>query len=75
MAPTTANVVQPDGSVSEEDVDFLDEGDVVLVKTGGQVPVDGTIVSGAGYVNEASITGEAKPVKKQVGEASFLVPY
>ncbi|KRM94414.1 cadmium-exporting ATPase [Lentilactobacillus senioris DSM 24302 = JCM 17472] len=71
MAPTTANVVQPDGSVSEEDVDFLDEGDVVLVKTGGQVPVDGTIVSGAGYVNEASITGEAKPVKKQVGEAVF----
>ncbi|MCY9806228.1 heavy metal translocating P-type ATPase [Lentilactobacillus senioris] len=71
MAPTTANVVQPDGSISEEDVDFLDEGDVVLVKTGGQVPVDGTIISGAGYVNEASITGEAKPVKKQVGEAVF----
>ena len=71
MAPTTANVVQADGTITEEDVDFLDEGDVVLVKTGGQVPVDGKIVSGAGYVNEASITGEAKPVSKQEGEEVF----
>lgn len=71
MAPTTANVVQADGTITEEDVDFLDAGTVVLVKTGGQVPVDGQIITGAGYVNEASITGESQPVNKQIGASVY----
>lgn len=71
MAPTTANVLQADGTVVATDVDLLDEGDVVLVKTGGQIPVDGKIVAGSGYVNEASITGESRPVAKQTAESVF----
>lgn len=71
MAPTTAQVVQPDGSVNETDVDFVDEGDVVLVKTGAQVPVDGKIVSGSAYLNEASVTGESKLVTKSPGELVY----
>ncbi|KRL56987.1 heavy metal translocating P-type ATPase [Furfurilactobacillus rossiae] len=71
MAPTTAQVVQPDGSVNETDVDFVDEGDVVLVKTGAQVPVDGKIVSGSAYLNEASVTGESKLVTKRPGELVY----
>ena len=71
MAPTTAGVVQADGSVVETDVDDVDEGDVVLVKTGGQVPIDGDVVEGCGYLNEASVTGESKLVTKQVGDGVF----
>lgn len=71
MAPTTALVVADDGQVEETDVDFVDVGDVVLVKTGAQVPVDGQIVAGSGNVNEASITGEAKPAAKAVGDSVY----
>lgn len=71
MAPTTAWVLDQAGHSTEKDVDFVDVGDVVLVKTGAQVPVDGQIVSGTGYVNEASITGEAKPVVKAVGDQVY----
>lgn len=71
MAPTTAQVLQEDGSTKETDVDFVDEGDVVLVKTGAQVPVDGKIISGSGYLNEASVTGESKLVTKHLGELVY----
>lgn len=71
MAPTTAEVVQDDGSIVETDVDDVDEGDIVLVKTGGQVPIDGDVVEGSGYLNEASVTGESKLVTKQVGDGVF----
>ncbi|MCT3559466.1 cation-transporting P-type ATPase, partial [Lentilactobacillus buchneri] len=46
MAPTTAMVVDDDGNTEETDVDFVDVDDVVLVKAGGQIPVDGEIVDG-----------------------------
>lgn len=71
MAPTTALVLDQAGHSTETDVDFVDVGDVVLVKTGAQVPVDGQIVSGTGYVNEASITGESKPVVKAAGDQVY----
>jgi len=71
MAPTTATLVADDGSTSEVDVDDLDEGDVVLVKAGGQVPVDGQVSDGSGYVNEASITGESRPINKHAGDSVF----
>jgi len=45
----------------------VDVGDVLLVKTGAKVPVDGTVLSGQGSVNEASITGESLPVSKEAG--------
>lgn len=71
MAPTTAEVVQDDGTIVETDVDDVDEGDIVLVKTGGQVPIDGDVVEGSGYLNEASVTGESKLVTKQGGDGVF----
>jgi Cd2+/Zn2+-exporting ATPase len=46
-------------------VDEVDVGDILLVKTGAKVPVDGTVLSGEGYINEASITGESVPVDKK----------
>ncbi|MCV3741582.1 heavy metal translocating P-type ATPase [Lentilactobacillus hilgardii] len=71
MAPTTALVIGEHDQIEEMDVDFVDTGDVVLVKTGAQVPVDGRIVSGSGHVNEASITGEAKLVSKTSGDSVY----
>lgn len=71
MAPTTAELVDEDGKTETVDVDDLDEGDHVLVKPGGQIPVDGKIIDGTGYMNEASITGESTPVKKGIGDKVF----
>lgn len=71
MAPTQAELVDDDGNVSTVDVDDLDEGDHVMVKPGGQIPVDGKIVEGTGYFNEASITGESAPVQKEDGDAVY----
>lgn len=70
MSPTTAILVTDDGT-EEVDVDDVDEGDVVLVKTGSQVPVDGIVVEGNGYLNEASITGEARQINKQLDDSVY----
>ncbi|WP_312712283.1 heavy metal translocating P-type ATPase [Proteiniclasticum ruminis] len=67
MAPESALKRQPDGSFLEVDVDEVDVEDVLLVKTGAKVPVDGRVLSGEGYVSEASITGESLPVEKKQG--------
>ncbi|AYC73263.1 heavy metal translocating P-type ATPase [Lactiplantibacillus plantarum] len=70
MSPTTATLVTADGT-EEVDVDDVDEGDVVLVKTGSQVPVDGVVVEGNSYLNEASITGEARQINKQLNDSVY----
>ncbi|MGI6758994.1 MAG: heavy metal translocating P-type ATPase [Bacilli bacterium] len=64
MAPESALKLMEDGEFEEVDVDEVDVGDILLVKTGAKIPVDGFVTSGSGYVNEASITGEAIPVGK-----------
>ncbi len=71
MAPKTASVVQDDGTIKEEDVDFIDPGEKILIKTGDQVPVDGEIISGIGYLNEASVNGESKLANKTVGSEVY----
>ena len=49
----------------------VDVGDILLVKTGAKIPVDGTVISGEGSINEASITGESLPVLKGEGAKVF----
>lgn len=71
MAPETALKQMDDGEFVEVDVDELEVGDLLLVKTGAKVPVDGTVLSGEGSVNEASITGESIPVAKEQGSTVF----
>ena len=71
MAPQTAQVINDDGTISEEDVDFLDEGSMVLVKAGAQVPVDGKVRKGEALLNEASITGESLLITKQTNDEVF----
>lgn len=70
MAPTTAFVIRA-GEIEEIDVAKVDVLDHLLVKTGGQVPVDGVIKAGDGYLNEASVTGESEIVHKVEGDFVF----
>lgn len=67
MAPESALKQMEDGEFVEVEVEEVDVGDVLLVKTGAKIPVDGTVLSGEGSINEASITGESIPVKKEKG--------
>ncbi|MGE4271472.1 MAG: heavy metal translocating P-type ATPase [Desulfitobacterium sp.] len=65
MAPESALKQMENGEFEEVEVDEVDVGDILLVKTGAKVPVDGTVLSGEGHINEASITGESVPVSKK----------
>lgn len=65
MAPESALKRMENGKFEEVEVDEVDVGDILLVKTGAKVPVDGTVLSGEGHINEASITGESVPVSKR----------
>ncbi|WP_125702144.1 heavy metal translocating P-type ATPase [Lacticaseibacillus daqingensis] len=71
IAPTTAAVLQPDGTTVATDVDDVEIGDVVMVKTGAAMPVDGTVSGGSGYADEAAVTGESRAVRKQRGDAVY----
>ncbi len=65
MAPESALKQMENGEFEEVEVDEVDVGDILLVKTGAKVPVDGTVLTGEGHINEASITGESVPVGKE----------
>lgn len=71
MVPETALRQTEDGDFEEVDLDDLDEGDILLVKTGGKIPVDGEVVFGSGTANEASITGESMPLGKKPGDPVY----
>ena len=71
MAPESALKQMENGEFEEVEVDDVDEGDILLVRTGAKVPVDGRVLSGEGYINEASITGEAVPVGKEKDSKVF----
>lgn len=71
MVPETALRQTADGDFEEVDLDDLEEGDILLVKTGGKIPVDGEVVSGSGTANEASITGESMPLGKKPGDPVY----
>lgn len=71
MAPESALKQMEDGEFEEVEVDEVDVGDILLVKTGAKVPVDGTVLTGEASINEASITGESIPVSKEKGSNVF----
>lgn len=66
LTPRTALVLRGDEEI-ELPVDDLVAGDLVVVRPGGRVPVDGVVVDGRSSVDESMLTGESLPVSKQVG--------
>jgi Cd2+/Zn2+-exporting ATPase len=71
MAPESALKQNETGDFEEVEIDEVDVNDILLVKTGAKVPVDGLVLSGDGYINEASITGEPLPSHKLKGSKVF----
>jgi len=67
LMPANAHKLKEDGSTEDVPIEELKPGDRVLIKPGEKVPVDGEVVEGESSVNEAMLTGESKPVEKQVG--------
>ena len=70
VAPDVA-VVMRDGEQVEVPAGQVRQDEIVLVKNGAKVPVDGQVVAGSGALDEASITGESIPVEKSEGDQVF----
>lgn len=70
LAPLSARVLR-DGSYVEIDPSGVVRGELVMVKPGEKIPVDGEVVEGAGFVNQAAITGESLPIGREPGEGVF----
>lgn len=68
LAPATAWKVGEDGVAAEVPLDGVAPGDLLRVKPGGKVPVDGTVVSGSSQLDESMLTGESLPVEVSAGE-------
>ena len=67
MAPNTALLVQRDGTEKEVQLEEVNVGDLLRVRPGGRIPVDGVITEGTSNVDESMITGESMPVEKFPG--------
>jgi len=70
-APKTASVVLPDGSTEKRPVKQLTTGDVLEIKPDEAFATDGTIVKGDSAADESNLTGEAKPVPKELGDPVY----
>lgn len=67
LRPKMATIIK-DGEIIEVEVEEVEVGDIVLVKPGEKIPVDGKVVSGQTSVDESMLTGESMPVKKRIGD-------
>lgn len=67
LMPSDAHLVHGD-HITEVKTDTLKEGDVILIKPGEKIAADGEIVDGRSYLNESMLTGESKPVEKEIND-------
>ena len=68
LAPKTATIVGPDGSEAVVNADDIQPGQIVLVRPGETVPVDGVVLEGGSSIDESALTGESMPVEKTPGD-------
>ena len=68
LRPPTARVEQPDGTIVETGIGRVASGDLVVVRPGERIPVDGDVVEGSSDVDESLVTGESVPVAKTEGD-------
>ena len=67
LVPDQANLVNSDGSITTIDLDEVEVDDIILVRDGEKIGVDGVVVEGHGLVDTSSITGESMPVEVEEG--------
>ncbi|MBE5966243.1 MAG: copper-translocating P-type ATPase [Lachnospiraceae bacterium] len=70
LAPKTAIVIQ-DGKEIEVPIEEVEIGDVIVVKPGDKIPVDGVVLEGTTAIDEAMLTGESMPVGKKTGDPVY----
>jgi Cu+-exporting ATPase len=68
LAPNTTWKVEEDGSETEISLEAVQVGDILRVRPGDKVPVDGVITQGKSYVDESMVTGEPLPVSKSIND-------
>lgn len=68
LAPNTARIVRDDGTEEDIPLEHVKPGDILRVRPGEKVPVDGSVVDGASNVDESMVTGEPIPVAKSAGD-------
>ena len=68
LAPKTAIIIDEDGKEQEVLTENIKVGDILLIKPGGSIPVDGTVIEGISSIDQSSITGESIPVSKKEGD-------
>ena len=71
LQPKTVMIIHPDGREKQTAIEDINAGDVLLVKPGEKIAVDGMVTSGNSYVDESMLSGEPVPVLKQTGEKVF----
>lgn len=71
LVPETALKILPDGSSEEVDLDDIEVGDIILVRDGEKIGVDGKVVEGSAILDTSSVTGESMPVAVEVGDEAI----
>lgn len=71
LRPSEGLLKLDDGSEKLVPIEELEIGQIVIVKPGEHIPIDGKIVKGETSINEATITGESMPISKEVGDSAF----
>ena len=71
LQPKTVIVIEADGTERQKAIEDVNAGDIILVKPGEKIAVDGTVVSGNSYVDESMLSGEPVPVLKKENEKVF----
>ncbi|MGB6220065.1 heavy metal translocating P-type ATPase [Haloferula sp.] len=71
LTPETALLKSPDGTVEEVAATGVSAGELILVRSGQRIPLDGKVISGRSAVNQAPITGESIPVEKDAGDEVY----
>ena len=64
----TAHIIHENGKEMEMPIEDVKAGDIILVKPGEKIPVDGVIIEGASAIDESMVTGESMPVDKKIGD-------
>lgn len=70
MQPKSARIKKK-GVIKEVSIDLISQGDIVIVRPGESVPVDGKVIDGSSHLDESMLTGESVPTRKEKGNVAF----